>query len=144
MHQTPDGLRAACWDLPYDPSIVGKARRVVGETLATWAFTHLADDVVLVVGELLANAITYGEPPVRLSMWAGVGELCVRVTDHGPDQPRHLDLGVEAVHGRGLTIVDALADDSGVTPLSDGPGKTAWARWRLPSPTVSPLQITGS
>ncbi|MER5419607.1 hypothetical protein [Streptosporangium roseum] len=52
---------------------------------------------------------------------------------------RHLDLGVEAVHGRGLAIVEALAHDSGVTPLPDRPGKTVWARWRfsLRSPTPS-------
>ncbi|GAA3115815.1 ATP-binding protein [Streptosporangium carneum] len=129
--ETPNGLRAACWDPPYDPSAIGEVRRAVRETLTAWALAYLADDVVLVVGELLANAVTYGEPPVRLSLWAGAGELSVRVTDHGPDQPRHLDLGVEAVHGRGLTIVDALADDSGTAPLPDGPGKAAWARWRL-------------
>ncbi len=130
MPETSDGLRTACWDLPHDPSVIGKARRAVSETLTTWRLAHLADDLVLVVGELLANAITYGEPPVRLSLWLGGDELCVRVTDHGSDQPRHLDLGVEAVHGRGLTIVEALSDDCGTVPLTDGPGKTVWARWR--------------
>ncbi|MEV7009857.1 ATP-binding protein [Streptosporangium sp. NPDC051022] len=131
MPETPDNLRTACWDPPYDPAMIGDVRRAVGERLAAWALAHLADDVVLVVGELLANAVTYGEPPIRVSLWSGADELCVRVTDHGADQPRHLDLGVEAIHGRGLTIVDALADDSGVVPLSPGPGKTTWARWRL-------------
>ncbi|MER7212281.1 MULTISPECIES: ATP-binding protein [Streptosporangium] len=84
----------------------------------------MTDDVVLVTGELPAKAVTHGEPPVRFSLWLGAGELRVRVTDHGPDRPRHLDLEVEAVHGRGLSIVDALADASGVTPLPDPPGKT--------------------
>ncbi|MEU9888249.1 ATP-binding protein [Sphaerisporangium sp. NPDC051011] len=83
-------------------------------------------------GELLANAVTYGEPPIRLSMWMGNGELCVRVTDHGPELPRHLRLGAWAVHGRGLVIVAALADDHGVTQPSEEPGKTVWARWWLP------------
>lgn len=41
---------------------------MVRETLTRWALPSLADDVVLVVGELLANAITYGDPPVRLSV----------------------------------------------------------------------------
>lgn len=81
-------------------------------------------------------------PPVRLSVWAGTDELCVRVTDHGPDRPRHLDLGVEAAHGRGLTIVEALSDASGVTPLPDTPGKTVWARWRLFSPAANPSHAT--
>lgn len=142
MPVTPDGLRTVCWDLPHDPSAVGEARGMVRETLTRWALPSLADDVVLVVGELLANAITYGDPPVRLSVWAGTDELCVRVTDHGPDRPRHLDLGVEAAHGRGLTIVEALADASGVTPLPDTPGKTVWARWRLFSPAANPSHTT--
>jgi two-component sensor histidine kinase len=115
---------------------------MVNETLTTWALQHLADDVILVVGELLANAITHGEPPVRLSLWAGNNELCVRVTDHSPEQPRHLDLGIEAVHGRGLTIVEALAHDSGVTQLPDRPGKTIWARWRLRSHSTQPTSRT--
>ncbi|MFD0888865.1 ATP-binding protein [Streptosporangium algeriense] len=141
---TQDGLRTACWDLPYDLSIVGGARRSVGAVLDSWGLTRVTDDVVLVTGELLANAITHGEPPIRLSLWLGAGELCVRVTDHGPDRPRHLDLGVEAVHGRGLGIVDALADTSGVTPLPDPPGKTGWARWRLPPvPGPRPDERTG-
>ncbi|MET8333955.1 ATP-binding protein [Streptosporangium canum] len=131
MPATPDDPRTVCWPLPHELSIVGKARGMVNETLTAWALQSLADDVVLVAGELLANAITHGEPLVRLSLWAGADELCVRVTDHGPEQPRHLDLGVEAVHGRGLTIVEALADDSGVIPLPDRPGKTVWARWDI-------------
>ncbi|WP_433244395.1 ATP-binding protein [Streptosporangium sp. CA-135522] len=141
MPATPDDLRTVCWALPHEPSIVGKARAMVHETLAAWGLQSLADDVVLVVGELLANAITYGEPPVGLSLWAGADGFCVRVTDHGPEQPRHLDLGIEAVHGRGLTIVEALAHDSGVTPLPDHPGKTVWARWRPPGhgPEVTTL-----
>ncbi|WP_424529471.1 ATP-binding protein [Sphaerisporangium viridialbum] len=82
--------------------------------------------------ELLANAINYGDPPIRLFLWGGPGELCVRVTDHGLEQPRRLDLGVDADHGRGLTIVDALAHETGITQLPDTPGKTVWARWHLP------------
>ncbi|MFF0577064.1 ATP-binding protein [Streptosporangium saharense] len=134
MRQTQGGLRTACWDLSCDPAVIGRARRSVGAALESWGLTRMTDDVVLVTGELLANAITHGEPPIRLSLWLGAGELCVRVSDHGPDQPRHLGLGAEAVHGRGLTIVDALADASGVTPLASPPGKTSWARWRLSSP----------
>ncbi|MGW4644624.1 ATP-binding protein [Sphaerisporangium sp. NPDC004334] len=113
MPPTRDGgLRTACWDLTDDLTMVGEARRAVKETLISWALPELTDDVVLAVGDLLANAVSYGEPPVRLSLWLGTRALCVRVTDHGSELPRHLDLDVEAVHGRGLTIVDALADDT--------------------------------
>ncbi|MFG1879989.1 ATP-binding protein [Sphaerisporangium sp. NPDC049003] len=130
MPEMPDGLRTVCWDLPDDLSMIGKTRNMVNDALTAWQLGDLADDVVLVVSELLANAINYGEPPIKLSVWASTEELCVRVTDHGTGQPRHLDLGIESIHGRGLTIVAALANDHGIIPLADGPGKTVWARWR--------------
>ncbi|MEV7968532.1 ATP-binding protein [Sphaerisporangium sp. NPDC088356] len=133
MPEAPEGPRTVCWDLPPDLSMVGKTRSMVNEILISWALHTLADDVILVVGELLANAITYGEPPVRLSLSAEAEGLRVQVTDHGRDQPRRLDLGIEAVHGRGLTIVEALAHECGATRLPDGPGKTVWARWHLPN-----------
>lgn len=130
--RSPGEPRAVCWDLPHDLPIVAKARAMVRETLTAWALDHLADDVVLVTGELLANAIVHGEPVVRFSMRAGPGELRVEVTDRGPGRLRRLALDAGAVHGSGLAIVGALAHDHGVTPLPGRPGKTVWARWRLP------------
>ncbi|GAA3416571.1 ATP-binding protein [Streptosporangium vulgare] len=138
----PDDPRTVYWDLPHDLPIVGKARAMAGETLAAWALHHLVDDVVLVVGELLANAIVHGEPVVRLSLWASPDEFQVQVTDRGPGRPRHLALDPESPHGRGLAIVRALAHDTGVTPLPNRPGKTVWARWRLPSRDVQPTSRT--
>ncbi|MFI6455615.1 ATP-binding protein [Streptosporangium amethystogenes] len=133
-----DDPRTVCWDLPHDLPIVGKARAMVRETLTAWALHHLVDDAVLVAGELLANAIVHGEPVVRLSLRASADEFQIQVTDRGPGQPRHLTLDPESLHGRGLTIVRALAHDTGVTPLPDHPGKTVWARWRLPSRDARP------
>ncbi|MEU9886603.1 ATP-binding protein [Sphaerisporangium sp. NPDC051011] len=131
MTTTPDGLRTACWDIPHDPAAVGRARDTIKETLAGWGLRDLTDDVLLAAGELLGNAVSHGAPPIRLSLWATGIDLCVRVTDHGTGRPRRLDLGPEAVHGRGLAIVAALADQFGVIPLPEGPGKTVWARWLL-------------
>lgn len=133
MPDVPDYPRTACWDVPHDPSAIAKIRALVDDTLNAWELRHLADDVVLVVGELLANAVVHGVAPATLSLRAGAGELHLQVTDHGPGQPRHLRLDTDALHGRGLTIVEALAHDSGITPLRDHPGKTVWARWWLPS-----------
>ncbi|WP_248963010.1 ATP-binding protein [Sphaerisporangium perillae] len=133
MIATPDGLRTVCWDLPCEPSIVGKARSMVRGTCRSWGVPpQLADDLVLVVSELLGNAVVYGRPPVRLSLWATTEELCVRVTDHGPEDPRRLDLSPEAIHGRGLAIVEALSDRWGVVHSADetGTGKTVWAAWQ--------------
>ncbi|GAA3809508.1 hypothetical protein GCM10022226_32300 [Sphaerisporangium flaviroseum] len=129
MDERPDGLRTVCWDLPNELAVVGKTRRLVRDVLIAWTLSDLADDVALVVGELLANAINYGAPPIRLSLWAGADDLCLRITDHGPELPHQLHLGLEACHGRGLPIVEALTDDYGITPFRDTHGKTVWARW---------------
>ncbi|MFC4534328.1 ATP-binding protein [Sphaerisporangium dianthi] len=129
MPETSQGLRTACWEIAGDASIVGGVRALVRETLGGWGLSLLADDVVLVVGELLANALSHGEPPIRVSMWAGDGDLFVWVTDHGAGLPYRPVLGLDSTHGRGLAIVAALAHGHGVTPLTGATGKTVWARW---------------
>ncbi|MEV4379053.1 ATP-binding protein [Streptosporangium sp. NPDC049644] len=129
---TPDGLRTVCWDIPGDPATVGEARRMTRDTLAGWGLApEFADDAVLVVGELVANATLYGEEPIRLSLWGMPQGVCVRVTDHGSERPRKLSLGEDASHGRGLAIVEALADRWGVVPVPGGIGKTVWAAWGI-------------
>lgn len=129
---TPDGLRTVCWDIPRDPATVGEARRMTRDTLTVWGLPpEFADDAVLVVGELVANATLYGEKPIRLSLWGMAQGVCVRVTDHGSERPRKLSLGEDASHGRGLAIVEALADRWGVVPVPGGIGKTVWAAWGI-------------
>ncbi|GII81897.1 hypothetical protein Sru01_68790 [Sphaerisporangium rufum] len=137
MHSTPENLRdSVCWELPHEPAAVGKARTMVAESLAAWRLTVIADDVVLATGELLSNAITHGRPPVRLSLHLGEAELCVHVTDHGPDLPRTVDADSDAVHGRGLAIVATLAHGWDVVPLTGSPGKTLRACWDLGRPAA--------
>ncbi|MEO3809899.1 ATP-binding protein [Sphaerisporangium sp. B11E5] len=94
-----------CWDLSDDPSAIGKTRAMVKEVLTAWSLLTLTDDVILPVGELLANAVTHGHPPISLSLWLTPSDLYLHVTDRAPDPLRHLNLGPEAVHGRGLTII---------------------------------------
>ncbi|MEO3809648.1 ATP-binding protein [Sphaerisporangium sp. B11E5] len=130
MPPIPTGLRAAVLEIPHDPAAISGARTQVKEVLSAWGLAELTDDVVLVVGELLGNAVCHGAPPVRVSLWATPRDFCVRVTDRGPEMPRRLHLGPEAVHGRGLAIVAALADECGVIPLPGQTGKTVWARWK--------------
>ncbi|MER6829776.1 ATP-binding protein [Streptosporangium sp. NPDC000563] len=129
---TPDGLRTVCWDIPRDPETVSEARRMTRDVFTRWDLApEFVDDVVLVVGELVANATVYGEEPIRLSLWSTARGVCVRVTDHGSERPRRLSLGEDASHGRGLAIVEVLADRWGVVPVRGGIGKTVWAAWGI-------------
>ncbi|GCD45754.1 ATP-binding protein [Streptomyces paromomycinus] len=90
----------------------------------------------LILGELTANAVLAATGPgrrieVRLTLDAAV--LRIEVSDAGDGtpiirSPRPLD-----EHGRGMAIVDALADEWGVT-LRPGPGKTVWAALKVSGP----------
>lgn len=92
-------------------------------------------DVIAVVGELVGNAIRHARPlpgdVVRVAWRVHADELGstveIRVTDGGgdPEMPRERAAGPEAIDGRGLTIVRALADRWGVD--RDALGQCVWA-----------------
>lgn len=144
MLEPPPGLRTVSWDLPKDLAMVSKTRKLARETLISWHLDAVAEDVTLVIGELLANAVLHGAAPIRLSLWSTPATLSLRITDHGPNLPRPLNLAPEALHGRGLAIVAALAPSYGITPIPNGPGKTIWATWPTPERTQRWFDTAGT
>jgi two-component sensor histidine kinase len=117
------------------------ARHRLTRELADAVAPDLLADVVAVVGELVGNAIRHARPlpgdVVRVA-WRvrveGARHLVdVRVTDGGgdPETPRERRAGPEAVDGRGLAIVAALADRWGVE--RDGLGQSVWAELSTPA-----------
>lgn len=88
---------------------------------------HRVDDLMLVAGELVANALEHGEPPAALEVVVEADALLVSVIDGGPLIPLSpMPIAPGAVRGRGLAIVEALASDWGV--LQTQHGKAVWAR----------------
>lgn len=67
-----------------------------------------ADDILLVVSELVTNALLHGTGPITLSVAVEPDEVVVAVTDHGPESPSFGTSQVDAEHGRGLRIVQRL------------------------------------
>jgi anti-sigma regulatory factor (Ser/Thr protein kinase) len=109
---------------------------------------ELLADAVAVVAELVGNAIRHARAlpgdviRVAWRIRAGVGGewLEIRVTDGGAgDGPRQRDAAVDAVDGRGLAIVDALADTWGVD--RDGLGQSVWAQLSRPYPAGTRSQL---
>ncbi|MEV7966602.1 ATP-binding protein [Sphaerisporangium sp. NPDC088356] len=120
--------REVHWDLPADPAVVAKARHLVRETLTSWGMRALAEDVTVVVSELLTNAVMHAQPPITLSLKRAGRALRGEVADQGGIW---LDHGgqlcpADGEHGRGLHIVNALADRWGVHPGKDETGKVVW------------------
>jgi anti-sigma regulatory factor (Ser/Thr protein kinase) len=90
--------------------------------------------VISVAAELVANAVRHAEPlpggVVRLAWRLRTSDegrfVEVRVTDGGaPQLPRPRPAAADDADGRGLTIVEALADRWGVD--RDGLGQSVWA-----------------
>lgn len=100
------------------------ARRMVRAALLDLA-DELAADAELVVAELVANAVLHGEAPVCLRLSCEDDWVRIEVEDGGRSVPVRGRSGSDAMTGRGLAVVAAIADSWGVEPLPTG--KTVWA-----------------
>jgi anti-sigma regulatory factor (Ser/Thr protein kinase) len=121
------------------------ARRLISHRLNEWGHPYTSpanETVTLITAELTANAVRHGHVPgrdfhLRLAETGGV--LRVEVTDTRAERlPAPGAPHPDGESGRGLLLVDALADDWGVAPRPAAPGKTVWAEVRLPTPAGMP------
>ena len=101
----------------------GQARRAVREVLLSWRLPGLVDAAVLVVSELVTNALRHGRPPVHLVLHRHRRSVRLDVHDTQPALPREKGaVAADAESGRGLHIVSSLADEVGCESLA-GDGK---------------------
>ncbi|GGV43545.1 ATP-binding protein [Streptomyces spectabilis] len=116
-----------------DPAEVGRARRWARSRLAgsgIAADEPLAETLILLISELVTNAVVHtGCPAVLHMLLPGVptgepGTVRVEVADRcaRPPRPRHAE--GDETNGRGLELVDGLADRWGWQP--EGGGKRIW------------------
>jgi anti-sigma regulatory factor (Ser/Thr protein kinase) len=115
-------------------SAVRQARQTTAEVLAKWRCApECVDDAVLIVSEMVTNAIQHGHGRARLRLCRSAGVLRVEVQDASPRLPRLLPVDSVAERGRGLRIVARLASRWGSTRLRDG--KVVWVDLRCPQVT---------
>lgn len=86
----------------------------------------VVDSALVVVSEMVSNAARQEAGSIRLRLELAEGSLWVEVFDGGRRMPRLVDFGPEATEGRGLQLVDSLAEAWGVQ--EELHGKTVWAR----------------
>ncbi|OHV43086.1 anti-sigma regulatory factor [Parafrankia soli] len=108
-------------ELPYLPSAVPQARRVLRECLV---LTGLPDDTQctaeLLVSELVTNAVKYGRPPVWLLVELRPGLVHASVSDTSTTLPQRREADPDAEGGRGLLVLDALAGSWGAVSVESG------------------------
>jgi two-component sensor histidine kinase len=98
------------------------ARRALHE----WRVEDVSDPVVLVVSELVTNALVHGHGRAWLEIRRNHAGIRVMVTDSTSPLPQARQLDPEATSGRGLRLVQALTHSWGTEPSPCG--KTVWAQ----------------
>ncbi|PZG44429.1 ATP-binding protein [Spongiactinospora gelatinilytica] len=117
--------------LPYALSSVAVARQRICSDLRQWGVYDTAvDDAVLVVSELLSNALRHAHPlpsgQVEVAWHRVDGHVEVAVSDGGATtEPRAAVPALSSLGGRGLGIVEFLAERWGVR--YEGEVTTVWA-----------------
>lgn len=125
-----DGMEARpqreSWTVWRVPEAVRHARRFTRRTLRTWGVTQDIDVVLLVVSELVTNALVHTGGPVRLHLTLFNHRLRIAVSDNSARTPiKPTSIGWEATGGRGILLVEAMSAAWGTVPVSGG--KQVWA-----------------
>ncbi|MBO8191341.1 SpoIIE family protein phosphatase [Streptomyces oryzae] len=124
--------RRAGWAVWRLPDAAVHARRFTTRTLRKWEVTEESDTVLLVVSELVTNALVHTRGEVRLDLTLIGDRLRIAVNDSSPRTPvKAASMDWEATGGRGILLVDALSESWGSVPLSGG--KQVWSEIALPS-----------
>ncbi|WP_420894712.1 ATP-binding protein [Streptomyces alboflavus] len=108
-----------------DLRAVPEARGALRELLRHWGRPGRAETAELLASELVTNALVHTDRDAVLTATVGPGRLRVEVRDFVARRPRpRVPEDAEDTHGRGLLLVQSLADAWGVRV--HGVGKVVW------------------
>ncbi|MFI2759163.1 SpoIIE family protein phosphatase [Streptomyces echinatus] len=115
------------WTVWRVPEAARHARRFTRRTLRAWELPRdTIETALLVVSELVTNALVHTGGPVRLDMSLVNHRLRLAVADSSPRSPvKPTSIGWEATGGRGILLVEAVSEAWGTVPVSGG--KQVWA-----------------
>ncbi|OIJ63395.1 ATP-binding protein [Streptomyces mangrovisoli] len=104
---------------------VAEARKALRELLRHWGKPERTDIAELLTSELVTNALVHTDQDAVLTATVGPHGLRVEVRDFVARRPRlHVPDADDGTHGRGLVLVQSLADSWGVR--AHGVGKVVW------------------
>lgn len=102
----------------------GSARRFVSKVLASWGCEDVEDAVLLLVSELVTNAVIHAHSDVEVVLRLRPSRIRVEVVDAATDYVQRRDAAVDDQSGRGMALTEALAAAWGIDTLVAG--KSVW------------------
>jgi anti-sigma regulatory factor (Ser/Thr protein kinase) len=99
-------------------------RRFLGQTLIQLGWEDRLDDASLLLSELLANVTLHARTGCSVVVNTTADRLCIEVEDRSPVMPRVHHYSIDTTTGRGLRLVDRLAESWGTEPTPEG--KRVW------------------
>lgn len=115
---------------------VREARRFLSQVLSDWHVENHLDDALLCLSELATNVVCHTDDHdgyFVVEIVLSADRLRVTVHDSADDPPLMRRPNLDDLGGRGLVLVDALADKWGMAPRKPG-GKSVWAELEVGSP----------
>ncbi len=125
--------------LPPRASSPREARHWVLDRLAELRLEPLADAVELLTSELVSNSLIHAGTPMVLRLRPEGPGVEVEVQDGSATPPARRHYSVTATTGRGVEVLDSLADEWGWRPAPAG--KTVWFRVLHAREVWAPLDL---
>jgi anti-sigma regulatory factor (Ser/Thr protein kinase) len=113
-----------------DPRAARSARDFIARHVAEPELTDLRETAVLLVSEVVTNALRHTDGNVDLALWRFQDRVRVEVSDETSRSPVASRAGLLDESGRGVPLMDALSDRWGTSPHGDG--KVVWFELDLP------------
>jgi anti-sigma regulatory factor (Ser/Thr protein kinase) len=107
-----------------EPRAAGQARHFVFDQLTGRVGDETAETAMLLTSELVTNVVVHARTPMRLDIDLTDDAIRVAVSDDVARQPALRSAHDARLTGRGMSLVQELADQWGVEPSP--PGKKVW------------------
>ncbi len=113
------------YSLPPRPESAAEARRIINTACSAWHREEIRDSASLVVSELIGNGVRHAGTSLTMRLVPIDGGIRLEIADDSTREVRHRDARLLDEGGRGLFLVDALAQRWGVD--AHPAGKRVWA-----------------
>jgi anti-sigma regulatory factor (Ser/Thr protein kinase) len=134
------------WELDFtaEPEEVAALRRIMRLHLGVWGLHEVTEVAQLCVSELVSNIIKHVGVGTPATLGVSMNGTRLRIELHDPDtraRPTLVEVGSDCEAGRGMAIVDAIADRWGVLLRTDR--KVTWCELTT-GPNTSNSHVDGA